>query len=86
LNNYFIYLLVSQDKQKTYTGFTEDIVNRIKKHKNKGVRTTRNFGEFDHMILEKVLPDESLAREAEKYWKSAAGRRRIKEMLKNKKN
>ncbi|MDO9231346.1 MAG: GIY-YIG nuclease family protein [bacterium] len=84
MNNYFIYLLISQDKQKTYTGFTDNIENRIKKHKTKGVRTTKNFGDFSYIILEKVLPDDRLAREAEKYWKSASGRRRIKEILKSK--
>jgi len=83
---YFIYLLISQDKKRTYTGFTDNIENRIKKHKTKGVRTTKNFGDFSYIILEKVLPDERLAREAEKYWKSASGRRRIKEILKNKKD
>ena len=85
MQNYFIYLLTSQDKQKTYVGFTDDLESRMKKHKNKGVRTTKYFGSFDWMVLEKVLPNESLAREAEKYWKSAAGRKKIKEILKNKK-
>ena len=84
MNNYFIYLLISQNKQKTYIGFTDNVENRKRKHKKGGVRTTKNFGNFDCIILEKVLPEEKLAREAERYWKSSAGRRKIKEILKSK--
>jgi putative endonuclease len=86
MNYYFIYLLISEDNKRTYVGFTNDLNNRLLKHRNGGVRTTKKFGNFDWMILEKILPDDRLARIAEKYWKSVSGRRKIKEIFKNKHN
>jgi len=81
MNFYCIYLLVSQDKQRTYVGFSENLDKRIDEHAKGKVKTTKNFGEFSHRILEKVTSIE-LARIAEKYWKSSSGRRKIKEILK----
>ena len=86
MNYYFVYLLISQNKKKTYIGFTNDLDHRLQKHRNGSVRTTKKFGNFDWMILEKILPNDRLARIAEKYWKSASGRRKIKEIFKNKYN
>ena len=80
--NFFVYLLFSEERKKTYVGFSSNIDKRIKEHAEGKVRTTRNFRNFSWQILEKTN-NIILARQAEKYWKSAAGRKKIKEILKN---
>jgi len=50
-------------------------------HKQHKVRSTENFGNFTHIVIEKV-PTIQYARIQEKYWKSAAGRKKLKEMFK----
>ncbi len=79
---YCIYLLLNENKDKTYIGSTNDINRRICEHKSKKTVSTRNFGDFKHFILEKVdsLMD---ARKREKYWKSCAGRKKLKIFLSN---
>ncbi|MDO8240925.1 MAG: GIY-YIG nuclease family protein [Candidatus Moranbacteria bacterium] len=76
----FIYQLISEDRTKTYIGFSDDLDRRISEHLAGKVKTTKNFGEFSHRILEKVN-DIRLARIAEKYWKSASGRKKLKEQF-----
>lgn len=79
---FFVYWLISEDRKKTYVGFTHDLKARILEHRNGWVRTTRKFGNFLAYKLEQV---ETLgqARKREKYWKSASGRKKLKECFKN---
>jgi len=78
---YIIYWLISENRNKTYVGFTNDIKNRIRKHKNRGVKSTENFGKFRCFVIEKVnnVID---ARKREKYWKSCVGRKKLKLLFK----
>ena len=77
---YLIYWLISELIDKTYVGFTNDIKTRIKFHKTGRVKTTIDFGKCRYFILEKVLTLTE-AREKEKYWKSATGRRKLKKLF-----
>ncbi|MBU1164973.1 GIY-YIG nuclease family protein [Patescibacteria group bacterium] len=43
---YIIYWLINENFNKTYIGFTNNLKNRLKEHKNKRVKFTRNFGNF----------------------------------------
>jgi putative endonuclease len=74
---YIVYWLISEHKDKTYVGFTENIKQRIKKHKEGGVRSTKAFGKFRCIILDRAS-DICEARRKEKYWKSSAGRKKLK--------
>ncbi|HCP08357.1 MAG TPA: hypothetical protein DIT25_00980 [Candidatus Moranbacteria bacterium] len=78
--NYSIYLKINEDKNCTYTGFSDNMERRISEHKAQKVSSTKNFGDFTFHILEKV-PDIKYARIQEKYWKSCAGRKKIKEIF-----
>jgi len=78
---FIIYLLISEKKDKTYVGFSDNIERRIAEHRGKRVKTARDFGEFTHEVLEKT-EDLRLARDAEKYWKSSSRRKRIKDIFK----
>ena len=74
---YIIYLLISEDYRSTYIGFSNNIKERVIKHQSGQVRTTRNFGKFRCFKLEGV-DDIIRARQREKYWKSGAGRKKLK--------
>lgn len=80
---YLIYLLVNEANNETYVGFTENIDRRLDFHKNRKVKSTKKFGNFRHLILENNIDGEHEARVREKYWKSCAGRKKIKKEFLN---
>ncbi len=82
---YTIYWIINENFTKTYIGFTNDIKLRIHYHKSNKVRTSENFGKFRIFALEKVNALED-ARNREKYWKSCAGRKKLKIYFKKIKN
>ena len=75
-----VYLLISNDYKKTYIGFSDDIKRRVKEHTKGKVKTTKNFNGFRCFNLEEV-DDIITAREKEKYWKSHAGRVKLKKYI-----
>lgn len=77
---YTIYWLISEDLKRTYVGFTDNVKQRLEYHKNKKVKTTITFGKFKCFKLEEVK-DLSQAIIREKYWKSAAGRKKLKKLF-----
>ena len=77
---YYIYFLINELKNKTYTGFTENLERRLLEHQDKKVRSTSNFGKFSYFILENV-ENLTQARIREKYWKSCAGRKKLKKLF-----
>lgn len=80
---FIIYWLIAESKDKTYVGFTDDLKRRIQEHKNCKVKTTKNFGNFKVCILDGASSIIE-ARHLEKYWKSSAGRRKLKGLYSNK--
>ena len=44
---YYVYVLRSQVKDYIYTGFTENLVNRIKEHNDKEELSTKHYAPFD---------------------------------------
>jgi len=83
ISNYFYtYVLLSQKDKKFYTGFTKDINNRIKKHNNGLVESTKNRRPLKLIYCEACLNKED-AIHREKYLKTTYGRRYIKNRLKN---
>ena len=77
---YYIYILKSIDHEKTYVGFTQDLEKRLKEH-NAGKSTyTRKFRPWKLIYREETCSKE-IALKLEKYYKSSAGRRKIKKLL-----
>ncbi|MFA4871638.1 MAG: GIY-YIG nuclease family protein [Patescibacteria group bacterium] len=74
---YFIYWLISEDSKNTYIGFSENICRRVREHRAGQVNTTKHFGKFKCYILERANNLET-ALIREKYWKSCAGRKKLK--------
>ncbi len=79
---YKIYFIINETKTKTYVGFSNDLEERTREHRNHKVRTTRNFGNFKVYILE-IVENIKKAMEREKYWKSHVGRKRLKKLFDN---
>ena len=77
---YIIYLLINEARDKTYIGFTDDLARRIKEHKNQKVKTTKNFKNFSITKIEEIDNIRN-ARQREKYWKSGAGRKKLKNIF-----
>lgn len=80
---YVIYWLIAEDSNKTYVGFTSDINKRLGRHRQHVVKSTRDFSKFRCFILEQVK-NVAEARSREKYWKSCAGRKKLKIIFINK--
>jgi putative endonuclease len=76
---YVIYFLISKENNKTYVGFSNRLEGRIREHQEGKVKTTRDFGDFNYFVLERVeMPEE--ARRRERYWKSATGRKKLQRL------
>ena len=73
---YYVYVL--QDKNgKIYKGFTNNLKRRLQEHKGGHTKTTRKMLDVKIVYTEEHTTIES-ARKREIYFKSAAGRRVIK--------
>ena len=78
---YKVYLLLSIQSGKTYTGFTNDIERRLREH---NVTETRGFTlRYRPWVLIHIeafeLKADAMARE--KFYKSGKGREKIKEIV-----
>jgi putative endonuclease len=78
---YYVYILKSLIFDKTYIGFTDNISRRIKEHNSGKSRYTNIYKPWRIVYTEKY-ETRIEARKREKYLKSAAGRKLLKEILK----
>jgi putative endonuclease len=75
-----IYILISERVPKTYVGYTHNLDMRIKQHNNGRVRATKHFRPWK-IIYTESIPSQKEAKKKELYWKSGAGRKKLKGML-----
>jgi putative endonuclease len=73
-----VYILQSSTDKKTYIGSTDNLERRLKQHNSGKVQSTK------HRIPLKIIFTEEFstlaeARKRETWWKSGAGRRKLKE-------
>ena len=77
---YHVYILLNVEKARTYTGVADDVNKRLAEHNAGRVKSSRPYRPY------KVIHTESFetlreARQREKFYKSATGRRRSKAMF-----
>lgn len=77
---YFVYILKSSVSNKTYTGYTENLVKRIREHNSGQTTYTKRFKPWKIVYTEE-LRSRLEAIQREKYLKSSAGRRFIKKEI-----
>ena len=79
---YYIYILRSNKDKQFYTGYTEDLPDRLKLHNGGKVESTKNRLPLELVYYEACL-DRKDAIHREKYLKTAWGKRFVKTRLKN---
>ena len=77
---HYVYILLSESKTRTYTGVADDVEKRLAEHNAGEVKSSSPYRPYKIIHTE---PFETLseARQKEKFYKSTAGRRRLKEMF-----
>ncbi len=78
----YIYVLFSLKDNKTYTGSTDDLERRLSEHTSGKVFSTKNRLPVRLLYFEEYKTLEE-ARYIEKYYKSCAGRKKLKLLLEN---
>jgi len=79
---FYVYLLHSQKDNGFYIGYTIDIKNRLKRHNNGEVVSTKHRRPLS-LIYYEVYTNEKDAQGREIFLKSGAGRRFLKKQLNN---
>ena len=77
---YYTYILFSLKDKKTYVGYTQDFKRRFGEHNSGEVRSTKHRQPLEVLLLEN-LPTMREAKIRESWWKSGAGRRKLKELF-----
>jgi putative endonuclease len=77
-----VYILYSSVTGKTYTGSTDDINRRLSEHNASKTKSTRSGIPWKiwHVMEYSSLEE---ARKMEKYFKTGAGRRKLRTILEN---
>ena len=79
---YYVYVLISENDNKFYTGYTSDLRKRVEEH-NKGiVASTKNRRPLRLIYFEGCLNQQDSTRR-EKYLKSGNGKIYIRNRMKN---
>lgn len=81
-SQWYVYVLYSKKDTFFYVGCTNDIKNRIKKHNNQKVLSTKSRLPLI-LIYTEICINKKDAYTREKYLKSGMGRRYIRNRLKN---
>ncbi|HBD05294.1 TPA: endonuclease [Candidatus Uhrbacteria bacterium] len=76
---YYVYVIKDKD-EKFYKGMTNNIDRRLKEHLHGKTKTTKNMKEIA-VIYKEEFNTRAEARQREKYLKSAAGRRMLKQII-----
>jgi putative endonuclease len=79
---YYVYVLLSLRDNKFYTGYTDDMKQRMQKHTLGAVSSTRNRRPLELVYYEACL-DQADALHRERYLKTTWGKRYLRSRLKS---
>lgn len=79
---YYVYVLLSKTDNNLYTGYTKNLLQRLKEHNSGKVASTKHRRPLELIYWEGCLNQKD-ATKREKYLKSSWGKRYIKNRLKN---
>ena len=80
---FYIYILKSLKDNKTYVGYTNNVDRRLTEHNSGKNIATKNRRPLE-LIFSEEFETSIEARKRGLYWKSGGGRRKLKELLKDK--
>jgi len=75
-----VYVLKSLSTGNYYTGYTEDLDARLKKHNSGSVRSTKAYRPFV-VVYSEIFDNKASARKRELFLKSGQGRKFLKAIL-----
>ncbi len=78
---FYTYVLRSKKDKKLYTGYTNNLKNRLKLHTSRKVTSTKFRGELELIYFEACLKEVDAIRR-EKFLKSGLGKKFLKYRLK----
>ena len=78
---YYVYVLKNSITGKYYKGQTQNLENRIKEHQSSHTKTTSNNSKFWELVYFEIKESREEALKREKYFKSAVGRKFLKEKI-----
>ena len=77
---HYVYVLKSEIDQKLYIGCTSDVEHRLTEHNAGYVPSTKSRKPF-RLIYTETFQDKDEAFKVEKFYKTATGKRKLKEKL-----
>ncbi len=83
MKGFYVYAIVSEKDGVIYVGIAENCKNRLSEHNTGKSRYTSGHIPW-RLFYTEFVGNTTSAREREKYFKSAAGKRRLKAILKSK--
>jgi len=81
---FYVYILQSLKDKKTYVGYTNNLNSRLKRHNSGQVKSTKHRKPLETLFTENFETEQG-AKKRELWWKSGAGRRKLKNYFKDKK-
>ncbi len=79
---YYVYILHSDKDKKLYTGFTDNLKTRVKKHEDGFIKATKHRRPIRLIHYEGLL-EEADAKRREKFLKGGKGKKELRVLLKN---
>ena len=77
---FYIYAISSLKRNYIYVGITKDLDARVERHNNGREKTTRAYKPFELIFSESLDTERVEARKREKYWKSGAGKEKLRQI------
>jgi putative endonuclease len=78
---YYIYIIESKNNEDLYTGYTTNLIQRLKEH-NQGLNFSTKSTKPWRLIYYEACLNEKDAKRREKYLKTSQGQRLLKRRLK----
>ena len=75
-----VYILLSLNDGRTYVGYTNDFERRFKEHNSGKSKSTKCRAPFK-LLLKEEFENSKEAKKRELWWKSGAGRRKLREFF-----
>ncbi len=77
---FLTYILLSLKDHRTYVGYTNNLNERLARHNSGQVTATQHRRPLK-LLFHEELPTMQEAKKRELYWKSGAGRRKLKKFF-----